>query len=131
MNALGFLVLDDIGKGSNYGILDLIEGLRWVQRNIQNFGGDPNLVTIAGQSGGGTLVYSLLTSPLSHGLFHRAWSISGSARMEITWEEANQQNQFMKTKTGCSDRECFMNLSAQTIVESLYPEWRYGIFYRT
>ena len=45
LNALGFLVLDELGDGSNYGILDIIEALRWVQRNIQNFGGDPNHVS--------------------------------------------------------------------------------------
>ena len=45
LNALGFLVLEELGEGSNYGILDIIEALRWVQRNIQSFGGDPNHVS--------------------------------------------------------------------------------------
>ena len=40
------MVLDELGKGSNYGLLDIIEALRWVQRNIQSFGGDPSHVSI-------------------------------------------------------------------------------------
>lgn len=56
----------------NFGTLDLIQGLRWVQENIEAFGGDPHRVTIAGESAGALNVLSLLVSPLSRGLFHRA-----------------------------------------------------------
>ena len=56
----------------NYGILDQIAALEWVQRNIEAFGGDPDTVTIFGHSAGGVSVNALMVSPLAKGLFHRA-----------------------------------------------------------
>jgi len=61
----------------NYGILDQIEALKWISRNITAFGGDPNNVTIAGQSAGSFSVNALMVSPLARGLFHRAIGQSG------------------------------------------------------
>ncbi len=62
---------------TNFGLLDQIEALRWVQAHIARFGGDPHNVTIAGESAGGADVSYLLASPLAKGLFHRAISESG------------------------------------------------------
>lgn len=62
----------------NRGLLDQIEALRWVQREIAAFGGDPTRVTIAGQSAGGGSVLALLASPMARGLFHGAISQSGA-----------------------------------------------------
>ena len=67
----------------NYGILDMIAALQWVQRNISKFGGDPDNVTIFGESAGGTGVYVLCASDLTKGLFHKAiaespWVIDGA-----------------------------------------------------
>lgn len=67
------------GRYGNNGILDQIAALQWVQRNIRSFGGDPDRVTIFGQSGGGGSVISHLVSPLSEGLFHQAIIQSGVA----------------------------------------------------
>ncbi len=64
----------------NFALLDQITALKWVQDNIENFGGDPENVTIAGESAGGLNVFCLVASPLAKGLFHRAISQSGGIR---------------------------------------------------
>ena len=66
-----------IDKSSNFGTLDIIEALKWVQSNISLFGGDPDSVTIFGESAGGHNVLSLLASQQAKGLFHKAISQSG------------------------------------------------------
>jgi para-nitrobenzyl esterase len=66
-------------SSGNYMFLDMIAALEWVQRNVAVFGGDPDNVTIFGESGGGAKVSTLMASPLAKGLFHRAICESGSA----------------------------------------------------
>lgn len=65
-------------SSGNYMLLDIIASLKWVQKNISAFGGDPNNVTIFGESGGGGKVTCLMASPLAEGLFHRAICESGT-----------------------------------------------------
>ena len=69
---------DPANSSGNYGTLDIIDSLKWVKKNIKEFGGNPGNVTIAGESAGGTNVLSLLISPIAKGLFHKAISQSGS-----------------------------------------------------
>jgi len=64
----------------NYGYMDQIAALKWVQRNIEKFGGDPKNVTIFGESAGGGSVLTLMTSPMSQGLFQKAIVESGGGR---------------------------------------------------
>jgi para-nitrobenzyl esterase len=68
---------DALDGSGNYGTLDLIRALEWVRDHVSAFGGDPDRVTIFGESAGGSNVFSLLRSPLARGLFHRAIAQSG------------------------------------------------------
>lgn len=63
----------------NYGLKDQILALRWIRRNIERFGGNPNSVTLFGESAGAASVSYLMLAPKAKGLFHRAISFSGSA----------------------------------------------------
>ena len=70
-------MVDHLDGTSNFGTLDIIQALQWVQDNIAQFGGDANNVTIFGESAGGHNVYTMLASPLAKGLFHKAIAQSG------------------------------------------------------
>ena len=86
LGRLGFFAFPALSKEhpdepkGNYAYMDQIAALKWVQKNIAAFGGDPNNVTIFGESAGGVSVHTLLTSPLSRGLFQKAISESGGGR---------------------------------------------------
>jgi len=86
LGRLGFFAFPALSKEhpdepkGNYAYMDQIAALKWVQKNIAAFGGDPNNVTIFGESAGGVSVHTLLTSPLSRGFFQKAISESGGGR---------------------------------------------------
>ena len=83
LNAFGFLYLAGVtadpvyADSGNVGMLDLVLALKWVQDNIEQFGGDPTRVTIFGQSGGGAKCATLMAMPPAHGLFHHVMTMSG------------------------------------------------------
>ncbi|MGW6032247.1 carboxylesterase family protein [Gordonia terrae] len=81
LGLFGFLG-DGVNRPANLGLLDMIEALRWVQRNIASFGGDPDAVTVFGESAGGDAIAQLMAADGVSGLFHRA--IVQSAPLGIT-----------------------------------------------
>tara|TARA_R110002051_G_scaffold138476_3_gene211208 strand:+ start:3179 stop:4789 length:1611 start_codon:yes stop_codon:yes gene_type:complete len=94
LNVLGYLDLSAYGEkykhSANNSILDLVSALEWVKANIENFGGDPNNVTIFGQSGGGAKVNTLMAMPKAKGLFHKAINQSGAFSNNFLTKEDTQ-----------------------------------------
>ncbi|XP_027725192.1 liver carboxylesterase 1-like [Vombatus ursinus] len=82
LGIFGFFSTGDEHARGNWGYLDQVAALQWVQKNIANFGGDPGSVTIFGESAGGVSVSTLVLSPLTKNLFHRAISQSGVSLMD-------------------------------------------------
>lgn len=102
LGALGFLSTEDDSAVGNYGLWDQFLALEWVQQNIYEFGGDPNRVTLFGQSSGGASVQLHAMSPVSQRTFHRLISQSGSAL--APWaihEDALSQARKLADRLGC------------------------------
>lgn len=78
LNVLGFLSTGDRHAQGNFGLKDMVQALRWIQANIAAFGGDPDNVTIFGESAGASAVHFLVLSSMANGLFHKAIAESGS-----------------------------------------------------
>lgn len=131
LGALGWLAHPGLSAESpnnisgNYGLMDQIEALRWVHRNISAFGGDPDNVTIAGESAGALSVLYLMAAPDAQGLFHRA--IAQSAYM-ITmpelrdgsyadWPDAETVGVSLASALGAADPAALRAMSAQAIIE--------------
>ncbi|HET8931841.1 MAG TPA: carboxylesterase/lipase family protein [Polyangiales bacterium] len=91
LNIFGFMDLGDAASEptGNVGMLDIVQALQWVRENIARFGGDPDRVTIFGESGGGRKVGTLLAMPSAKGLFHRAIIESGPS-----WRSMEQKDAF-------------------------------------
>lgn len=82
LNVMGYLDLsaygDEYKESGNVGMQDIVDSLEWIKRNISNFGGDPNNVTVFGESGGGAKVLALMTTPKAKGLFQKGIVESGA-----------------------------------------------------
>jgi para-nitrobenzyl esterase len=107
LGPLGFLRLNDVTHGQipssgNEGLLDQIAALQWVRGNIAEFGGDPDNVTIFGESAGGMSVGALLAMPSAHGLFHKAIAQSGSCDTVSSVARANLTAERVLAKLGVS-----------------------------
>lgn len=85
LNAMGYLDLSEYGEkyknSGNHGIMDIVVALEWIRDNISKFGGDPNNVTLFGESGGGAKILTLMGTPAAKGLFHKAIVESGAVEM--------------------------------------------------
>jgi para-nitrobenzyl esterase len=124
LGALGFLAHPALarrpgGPSGNYGLMDQQAALRWVQRNISQFGGDPRNVTIFGESAGGLSVLSQLASPRAHGLFARAIVESGAYNLTQTpLATAEAAGEAFATSAGCASQTaaCLRSLPVATIL---------------
>jgi para-nitrobenzyl esterase len=125
LGALGFLADAALanrpgGPTGDYGLLDQQAALRWVQRNIGNFGGDRHDVTLFGESAGGLSVLSQLVSPGARGLFARAIVESGTYNLTQTPQAtAESAGDALAAKVGCTTNVavCLRGLSIQTIID--------------
>uniref|UniRef100_G3VIX0 Carboxylic ester hydrolase n=1 Tax=Sarcophilus harrisii TaxID=9305 RepID=G3VIX0_SARHA len=130
LGIFGFYSTGDEHARGNWGYLDQVAALQWVQRNIVNFGGDPNSVTIFGASAGGISVSALVLSPLTKNLFHRAISQSGVALMESLFSSNIKSTAEValagcKTSTSASMVHC---LRQKTEEEILNTAQKLGLF---
>ncbi|MEZ4898918.1 MAG: carboxylesterase family protein [Saprospiraceae bacterium] len=126
----GFLALpalsdeSDSGTSGNYALLDMIAALKWVRENINKFGGDPDNVTIAGQSAGAFAVNYLTVSPLAKGLFHRAIAESGgnfyqySLRGNNDLREAEKAGSQFARELGVTDLKALRSLAPELIMNA-------------
>lgn len=140
LGVFGFLTHPELSAESpnhvsgNYGILDQIESLKWIKKNIEQFGGDPDNVTIFGQSAGGGSVRTLCESPLARGLFQRAIIMSAGGISTgdapampmrfapMTMEQSEQATKKIMDWAGLDNLEKMRKASTETLytVSSLY-----------
>src|SRR5829696_4672606 len=120
LGALGFLHLgeisDDYAESGNLGILDQIAALRWVQENVAAFGGDPDNVTIFGESAGGMSVGTLLGTPSARGLFHKAIPQSGAAHNASPLGHAAEIAQQFLTSPGLAGIEELLAMPVDALI---------------
>lgn len=125
LGALGFLATADKAAGGNYGIKDQIAALKWVQKNIASFGGDPNKVTIFGEDSGAASVTILAMSPLATGLFQGAITMSGNALCDqYINNEPDEAAKELANRLECSSEKgediinCLSRQTQQDIVQA-------------
>jgi len=138
LGALGFLATDDKAAAGNYGIQDQIMVLKWVQKNIEKFGGDANKVTIMGEDAGAASVTILAMSPLANDLFHGAITLSGNALCDqYMQKDPNEAAVELANRLECSSEKgedivnCLSRQTQQDIIKAAnsmamffsFPRW--------
>jgi len=127
LGPLGFLALPGLGEGNgNFGLLDQIAALRWVKQQIRVFGGNPEAITLFGESAGAMSACALLTSPRAKGLFSRVILQSGGCDQAKTLEAGFRDAARIGKRLGCApaDLECWRKLPVErylTLFDQLDP----------
>ncbi|MBP1530318.1 MAG: carboxylesterase family protein, partial [Erysipelotrichaceae bacterium] len=129
LGVFGFFANDELAKESehhttgNCGLLDMVEALKWVKENIACFGGDPDNITIAGESAGSAAVSALCTSPLAKGLFDKAVLESSTVAARIpthsyrSYEEALRSGKHLMERYGVTSVEELRKIDAKDLVK--------------
>lgn len=109
LNILGFLDLSACGEkyaqSANVGMLDIVQALEWIRKNIKNFGGNPSDVTVVGESGGGGKVGTLMCMPAAKGLFHKAIIQSGTLLNTMTKDKSQALGLAVLENLGLTPKE--------------------------
>lgn len=131
MGPLGFLSLDMLSKADyphtsgNYALSDIVEALRWIQLNIEHFGGDNSSVTLFGHKAGATLVTALSTMSDARKYFKLAWASSGGAIYPSKpRNESEMEFRSFLQHVECGNVECLMSVDAQKLFKSVHYSWR-------
>lgn len=124
LGALGFLSLPEFGDASgNFAMTDIEEALRWVKKTIAGYGGDPDRVTLMGESSGGTDVCRILVDPKAKGLFHQAVIQSDTCAFDSERPaKAKRRSEFFIKRAGCDFESgvgnCLRKVPAEKIAEA-------------
>ncbi|WP_243076326.1 carboxylesterase family protein [Microbacterium sp. SS28] len=123
LGALGFLALDRaidarFTESGAVAVHDLVAGLSWVKKNVEQFGGDPGRVTLFGQSAGAALAATVAASPLAEGLLHRVVMSSGTAERALTSDDAHSVTESFLRAARVSDPEDLLCLSLERILDA-------------
>lgn len=127
LGPLGFLVLEELkdknGCVGNYGLYDQLTAIKWVKENISSFGGDPNNITIMGQSAGAMSVQQLSLSPLSKGLFQKAIMSSGGGINKILKTPKPEKNFAFWSKVKELCKATTIEEFKKVPVEDIFKAW--------
>ncbi|CAG2174667.1 unnamed protein product [Oppiella nova] len=123
LHALGFLALDllknNTKESTNFGLMDVILALQWIQLNIKSFGGDNRKVTLFGADSGAALILALMSNHNYRSLYYSGWLIDPAVYFDKSIASASKENRknFLK-RTNCQTIDCLRSLSAQHIIKA-------------
>lgn len=131
LGPLGFLVHPELcqqqGQAGNHGLYDQLAALEWVRENVSAFGGDPNNITVFGNSSGACSVTLFQTAPITRDLFQRAISQSGTAsstwyilNLTSSWREAEAYGLWLQEALGAADFDEMRRMAAEEIAKAAY-----------